>query len=325
MTKNQVSKYNRVLILVLFVALIVCIVAFLLLGVNTKILPYALRIRVPKVIAMIVVACCLGPATLIFQTITNNRVLTPSVLGLTSLYLVAQTVIVFALGTTSTLVVNRSYNFIFSLALMSLVSLLLYRIMFNKNSGNLFFILLTGTVMGQFFSSISSFLQRMIDPNEFLALQNKMFASFRNINTDILVISICGVLLLFTVSYRELRNLDVIALGREHAINLGIDYDPMVKKLIIIVTLLVGIATALIGPITFLGFIVTNITRQIFKTYKHSYLLIGTILLGGITLAGGQALIEHVFSFTTTLSVIINLVGGIYFIGMLLYQSKNSN
>lgn len=325
MTKNQVSKYNRVLILVLFVAFTLCIVAFLLLGVNTKILPYALRIRVPKVIAMIVVACCLGPATLIFQTITNNRVLTPSVLGLTSLYLVAQTVIVFALGTTSILVVNRSYNFIFSLALMSMVSLVVYRIMFKKNSGNLFFILLTGTVMGQFFSSISSFLQRMIDPNEFLALQNKMFASFRNINTDILVIAICGVLLLFTVSYREIRNLDVIALGREHAINLGIDYDPTVKKLIIIVTLLVGIATALIGPITFLGFIVTNITRQIFKTYKHSYLLIGTILLGGITLAGGQALIEHVFSFTTTLSVIINLVGGIYFIGMLLYQSKNSN
>lgn len=325
MTKNQAMKHNKYLLLALFAVMIVCIFAFLLLGVNSKVLPYALRIRVPKVIAMIVVACCLGPATLIFQTITNNRVLTPSILGLTSLYLVAQTVIVFALGTTSALVVNRSYNFLFSLVLMSMVSLVIYRIIFKKNSGNLFLILLTGTVMGQFFSSISSFLQRMIDPNEFLALQNKMFASFRNINTEILVISIVGVILLFVISFRELRNLDVIALGREHALNLGIDYDPMVKKLMIIVTLLVGIATALVGPITFLGFIVTNVARQIFKTYKHSYLLIGTILLGGITLAGGQALIEHVFSFTTTLSVIINLVGGIYFIGMLLYQSKSSN
>ena len=90
------------------------------------------------------------------------------------------------------------------------------------------------------------------------------------------------------------------------------------------VTLLVGVATALVGPITFLGFIITNVAREIFKTYRHTYLIGGSILIGIFTLAFAQVLVEHIFNFSTTLSVLINLIGGIYFIATLLIQSKKA-
>lgn len=316
------AKGTKKLLLLSFLA-VISILAFLLTGLNFEHFSFGFSYRFPKVLAMIVAAFCLGAGTLIFQTITNNRVLTPCILGLTPLYIVVQTFIVFALGASNVFTVNRSYNFILSLVIMSICSILVYRLLFDKNKGNILFVLLIGTVMGQFFGSLSSFMQRIIDPNDFLVLQNKLFASFKSVNTDILILSFLLILALFFYCRKELRYLDIISLGRDQAVNLGIPYDKSIRKLMMVVTLLVGIATALVGPITFLGFIVTNIARELMKTYKHSYLIASTALIAIITLAAGQTLVEHVFSYTTTLSVLINLIGGVYFIATLLLQSKN--
>jgi len=57
-------------------------------------------------------------------------------------------------------------------------------------------------------------------------------------------------------------------------------------------------------------------------TYKHSILILGASLISIIALVGGQFLVLHVFNLNTTISVIINFVGGIYFIYLLLKQSK---
>ena len=165
-------------------------------------------------------------------------------------------------------------------------------------------------------------MQRVIDPNEFLALQNNLFASFNNINTSILILAVILILLIIPFVWDELTVLDVIALGRDHAINLGVDYDRVVKKLIIVVTILVSISTALVGPITFLGLLVVNLSRQILKTYKHTYLISAAILLGGLTLIYGQLIVEQVLNFSTTLSVVVNLIGGVYFIYLLLKESR---
>ena len=116
--------------------------------------------------------------------------------------------------------------------------------------------------------------------------------------------------------------MDVISLGKEHAINLGVNYDKVVKKMIIVVAILVSISTALVGPITFLGLLVTNVTKQIFRTYKHSYLICSSILISILTLVSGQFLVERIFTFTTTISVIINFIGGVYFIYLLLKESR---
>nr|WP_307991712.1 iron chelate uptake ABC transporter family permease subunit [uncultured Niameybacter sp.] len=308
----------------LTVVLALGVILFLFTGVEWTYIDYAMKNRIPKIIAMLLSAFCIGGASVVFQTITNNHILTPSVLGLDSLYVLVQTFIIFVLGSTSPLIVNKQYNFMLALAVMVVASVGLYKVLFERGKGDIMFLLLVGMIFGTLFGSLSSFMQRIIDPNEFLALQNNLFASFNNIQTPILTSAVILLLIVIPFVWDDLKFLDVMTLGRDHAINLGVDYDRIVKKLIVIVTILISISTALIGPITFLGLLVVNLARQILKTYKHSYLISGAMLLGAITLLYGQLIVEQVLGFKTTLSVVVNLIGGLYFIYLLLKESRQA-
>lgn len=296
---------------------------FLTVGVNFEHIDYAMSQRIPKLIAIVITGGCIAFSSIIFQTITNNNILTPSVLGLDSLYVLIQTVIVFLLGVESSFITNKSSNFLLSSSLMILASFVLYKKLFERSNNNVFFLLLVGMIFGTLFKSMSTFMQVVIDPNEYAALQNSLYASFSNVNTEILMMSVIMIIAIIPFIYDELKMLDVISLGKDHAINLGVNYDKAVKKLIIVVAMLVSISTALVGPITFLGLLVVNVAKQLFKTYKHTYLISASILISILTLAVGQFLVERVFTFTTTISVIINFIGGLYFIYLLLKESKN--
>ncbi|GGG73886.1 iron chelate uptake ABC transporter family permease subunit [Paenibacillus radicis (ex Gao et al. 2016)] len=280
---------------------------------------YVFPRRVFKVLAIVMTGGAIAFATLVFQTITNNRILTPSIIGLDSLYMLLQTFVIFAFGSMS---LSAELNFIFSIALMMVFVALLYRLMFKREGRNLYFLLLVGLVLGTLFGSLSTFMQVLIDPNEFMRVQDKMFASFNNIRTDLLLFAAIGLALIGLYSMRFMKFLDVLALGREQAVNLGIPYDYTVKRLLIIVALLIAISTALVGPITFLGLLVANVAHQFMKTYRHSLLIAGSMLISIIALVGGQLLVERVFTFSTTLSVIINFIGGGYFLYLLLRENR---
>lgn len=318
---NKENKFKKNIALI-SIALLIFTILFLIVGVNFSHFDYAMRQRIPKIIAMILTGGCIAFSSVIFQTITNNNILTPSVLGLDSLYVLVQTVIVFVLGVDSSFITNKSSNFLLSVIVMVMASVLLYKKLFQKSGSNIFTLLLIGMIAGTLFKSMSTFMQVVIDPNEYAALQNSLYASFGNINTEILIIAVVILIITIPFIYDDMKTLDVISLGKDHAINLGVDYDRVVKKMIILVAILVSVSTALIGPITFLGLLVTNITKQMFKTYKHSYLIVSSILISILTLVAGQFFVERVFSFSTTLSVIINFLGGIYFIYLLLKESK---
>ncbi|MEH7746220.1 iron chelate uptake ABC transporter family permease subunit [Neobacillus drentensis] len=285
---------------------------------------YALPRRVTKVLAMVLTGFTIAYATVVFQTITHNRILTPSIMGLDALYLLLQTVIIFFLGSSHLIVTNKQINFLLSVAVMIVFALFLYRFLFKKGGQSIYFLLLIGIIVGTFFSSISTFLQVLIDPNEFLIVQDRMFASFNNINSDLVWMAIVIVLLVLIYAWRYIKYLDVLSLGREMAINLGVPYDSIVKQMLVIVSIFISISTALVGPITFFGLIVANLSYQFFHTYKHKTLISGAVLMSIIAVVGGQWFVERVFTFSTTLSVIINFIGGVYFIYLLLKERKTA-
>ncbi|WP_297713087.1 iron chelate uptake ABC transporter family permease subunit [Clostridium sp.] len=307
-------------IIILSVLVLVLVSSFLFIGVNSINFKYALYRRIPKIYAMILTGGAIGFSSLIFQTVTNNRILTPSILGIDSLYVLLQTTVVFLLGSSSAIMSNGNINFIISIISMLLFSSLMYKFIFKKGSKNIFTLLLVGVVCGTLFESLTTFMQVLIDPLEFQMVQDKMQASFNNINTDLLFISTIVIIVCIGYVYDYLKILDVMALGRDEAINLGVDYDKMVKKILVVVVLLTSVATALVGPITFLGLLVVNIARQLIITYKHSILGIATILISTIALIGGQLLVEQLMDFGVSVSVIINFVGGIYFIYLVMKE-----
>lgn len=315
--KGHGLKINKPIMIISFM-IVLSIVLFLTIGVDINNLDYVMSQRIPKLLAIIVTGAAIGFSTVVFQTITNNRIITPNVLGLDSLYVLVQSLIVFLFGTSSFFITNKLVNFFISVAVMVLAALLLHKVLFKEKSTNIVYLVLVGMVFGTLFSSLSSFMQMIIDPNEFLVLQNKLFASFNNIHSEILFIALTLIAIVFPFIYDDLKYLDVIALGRDHAIGLGIDYNKIVKKFMIVIAIFISVSTALVGPITFLGVLVVNIAREVIRSYKHSLVVTMSILVSVFTLVSGQLLVERILHLNTPVSVIINLVGGIYFIYLLM-------
>ena len=283
---------------------------------------FALRLRGLKVVAILVVAACVAFSSVAFQTLTNNRILTPSIMGFESLYLLIQTLIVYMYSDQTYRVLSSIDNFMVSVAGMIGFSFLLYLLIYKKGKDNLYLLLLVGIILGTLFSSLSSFMQLLIDPNDFFIVQGKMFATFNKINNKLLWPSLVVMTATLIIGFRMTRYLDVLALGRDQAINLGLNYNRVVKMFLVMIAVLVSVSTALIGPITFLGLLVTNLTYELFGTHKHHLLITGCIMVSATALLIGQFLMERVFNLSIPLSAIINIVGGFYFIYLLLRVKK---
>ncbi|MBC1317534.1 iron chelate uptake ABC transporter family permease subunit [Listeria booriae] len=293
---------------------------FLFMGGNPA---FALTLRSTKLVAIVFTGVAIAVSTVVFQTITQNKILTPSIMGLDSLYMLLQTSLVFIFGSQTLMRLGSGrWNFFLSVLLMMGFAFVLYWLMFKRNGRNIYFLLLVGIVCGTLFSSFASFMEMLIDPNEFQLVQDKMFASFNNVNTSILVVAIVIFIAAIGYLWPFVKYLDVLALGKDQAVNLGIPYNKMVKRLLMVIVVLVSVATALVGSITFLGLIVANVAYQFLRTHRHAELLIGASLISLVALVGGQLLAERIFHFNTPISVIINLCGGVYFLYLLLRGAK---
>lgn len=283
---------------------------------------YAFNKRWYKIIAMVIAGSAIAFSTVIFQTVTHNRILTPSIIGLDWLFLLVQTLLIYFLGGRNYAMISNEWMFVISIGTLVAFSVILFKIMLGKEGRSVYFLLLMGIIMGALFNSLSTFMQVLIDPNEFLIAQDKMFASFNNVQVKLIVWAAIILVVTCIAFIPFIRYLDVLSLGRDQSVNLGVSYQAVVRISLVVVAILTALSTALVGPITFLGLLVVNLTYEIFKTYKHSVLIIGSILVSIMALAFGQLIVERIFTFSTTLSVIINFIGGIYFIYLLLRGSK---
>ena len=276
---------------------------------NEKLFAYAMRIRAPKLFAMMITAFAIGGASLVFQSVINNTIVTPCLLGMNSLYMLIHTAVIFAAGSGSILAVNAKAAFGVDLLIMGTAATVIYSTLFRKTGHNVLYVLLIGTVLNSFFGSVQSALTRIMDPNEYDSLLADLVASFANVNSEIMVIAALVLALVVFALRKELALLDVITLGKDQAVNLG-------------VALFIAVATAMVGPVSFLGLILANLSRQLLKTYRHSQLILGSVFFGIIILVGGQLIVEQVFTYTVPVSVFITFFGGIYFLYLLLTERR---
>lgn len=318
--KNNTSKF-----VLLMVLAALSVILYLTINVqfnNPKLFRYAMSIRIPRVVVMLIVAFCIGGASMVFQSIINNTIVTPCLLGMNSLYTLIHTTVVFFFGASSLVARNSNVAFLADSLLMGIIATFIYSYIFKKTRYNVLYVLLIGTVLTSFFTSLQTTMIRTMDPNEYDSLLATLVASFSNVNAEIILLSVVMVALVLWGLRKDLKLLDVIALGKEQSINLGVDYDRTIKRLLLGVVLFIAIATAMVGPISFLGLIIANLARQFLKTYKHSQLILGSALFGVVLLIGGQLIVEQVFSYSIPISVFITVGGGLYFLYLLFTQKR---
>ena len=287
---------------------------------NPKLFQYILSLRIPTLVVMLIASFAIGSASLIFQSIINNRIVTPCLLGMNAMYTLVHTAVIFVAGSGSILATSPNLSFAIDLIVMSVVATFIYSFMFEKTGNNVLYVLLIGTVLSSFFGSIQSTMIRVMDPNEYDALLTTLVADFNNVNVEVICFSLILLMALTIFLWKDLMLLDVITLGKEQAINLGVDYERTVRRLLLGVVLCIAVATAMVGPISFLGLIIANLARQLLKTHKHSQLILGTALMGMLAIIAGQLVSQHIFSYAVPISTFITIGGGVYFLYLLLFK-----
>ena len=290
--------------------------------VNPKFFAYAMGLRLPRLAVILIAGFAISAAAIVFQTIIRNTIVTPCLLGMNSLYLLIHTAVVFFLGSGSLFAVNPVYAFAADVIVMGFVAGFIYYTIFQKTGGNVLYVLLIGTVLSTFFSSMQNSLTRIMDPNEYDALLNTLTASFTNVNAACII---PGALLLAAIAWwlrKDLAILDGSSLGREQAGSLGVDYERTLRRLMVGVALYIAVATALVGPLSFLGLITANVARQLFTTYRHTWLIAGSACVGMLILTAGQFVVEHVMVYAVPVSVFVTIGGGIYFLYLVLTAGK---
>ncbi len=311
---------NKITFIVLISLL--CTAMYLFFGIKGGNLSFALEYRGIKAVAILIVSCCVAFSAVSFQTITGNKILTPSIMGVEAVFMLLQSMLVFLYSDKTFKVMNSFENFTVSVLCMMAFSMLMYLLTKNKGRNNLYLLLLVGLVFGLLIDSVNSFIQLLIDPNDFFIIQGKMFASFNKINKDILWYAGAVIVPLLAIGLRYHKKLDILSLGRDQAIGLGLNYRKTVRSLFLIIAVMVSLSTALVGPVGFLGLLTANLTYELLKTYRHKIILPVCCLVTFIIIISGQFLTEHVFNLKTPVTTIINFFGGIYFLLLILNTKK---
>lgn len=213
-------------------------------------------------------------------------------------------------------------RFIIEVALMVAVALLLFRLLFSDSVQSLHLLILLGMVGGLLCRELADLVLRLFDPSEFAIEQGSGLANFKRINLSLLWVSGAGVALCGVLLFGLRRQLDVLSVGREVAINLGVSYQRTVMLSMLAICVLVSISTALVGPMLFFGLLVANLAYWLTGSHQHSWTLPASILASIVCLIGGQVVLERLLDTSLPLSMVIELCGGVLFI-VLLLRSAN--
>lgn len=278
---------------------------------------FILPFRGAKALALITIAVAVSTSTVIFQTLCANRILTPSIMGFDALYLFLQTAMVFALGGFGYAGLDPLAKFALETGVMLVAALALFGAVL-RNAADISRMILTGLILGTFLRSLTGLINRLIDPSEFAIIQQASFARFSALNSELtwIATAITFATLAYFLSAR--RTLDVLALGREASIALGLDHDRLTRRYLLLIALLVSVSTALVGPIVFFGLLAAALAHQLVGTWRHGPVLVAAALVAATTLLASQTLFERVLKLQTSVSVVIEALGGLIFLYLIL-------
>ena len=300
----------------LWLAVCALALAFLFLGANFD-FDYIIPKRLARLAAIVIGGVCVAVSSIVFQTIAGNRILTPAVMGYEAVYLLLQSLLILAMGMHSVVLLGQNGNFVVSIALMLAYSWAIHYWLFRDGKNNVYFLLLLGFVLTMVIATFTQFIQLRISPGEFAILQGFSQASFNKVQPAQLLTSALLVGAACVAVLKTLPALDVLALGREQAISLGIDYRRMVQLQLALIAVLVAVSTSLLGPTAFMGIFVANTSYVLARTARHRVTLpLGCAIAIAIFLAA-QLLVEHVFNYRTTVGILVNLVCGAYFLALM--------
>ena len=320
------KKKTRIFLGILSVMVVLLVAAYLLIPTknSSTVSNFILQRRFLKLLVMVIVSCAIPISTISFQTVVQNRFLTPGVLGIESLFFFIQSGLYYFESLVGVKV--EQSVIIYSVTIAIQIGLLL--LLMNASKGmmlsNFKVLLLLTMAFSMLLRNASTFLQVLMDPNEFDKLQSSLYPSFQKMNAQPMMIGVAIGLfvLLMMVFYRLRHQLDALHLGVDSAKMLGINTKRLSNVVIVVVIIMTSLSTILVGPLQFLGFMIANLTYQLTKEYKHGVLWLFSAVLGLVIVLAAQLIVERIFLLTIPISVFIEGIGGVLYLILLVKGEK---
>ena len=321
------KKKTRIFLGFLSVMVVLLVAAYLLIPTknSSTVSNFILQRRLLKLLVMVIVSCAIPISTISFQTVVQNRFLTPGVLGIESLFVFIQSGLYYFESLVGVKV--EQSVIIYSVTIAIQIGLLL--LLMNASKGmmlsNFKVLLLLTMAFSMLLRNASTFLQVLMDPNEFDKLQSSLYPSFQKMNAQLMMIGVAIGLfvLLMMVFYKIRHQLDALHLGVDGAKMLGINTKRLSNVVIVIVIIMTSLSTILVGPLQFLGFMIANLTYQLTKEYKHGVLWLFSAVLGLVIVLAAQLIVERIFLLTIPISVFIEGIGGGLYLILLVKGEKS--
>lgn len=227
------------------------------LEVSPTITTIVFEIRLPRILAAIVVGAALAMAGAAFQSIFKNPIVSPDLLGVSNGagFGAALAILISGAG-----VVTQMFAFAFGIISVSVT----YLISRAYKAGGILILVLSGVAISAFFSALISTIKFIVDPDDKLPeIVYWLMGSLASITIDklimIIIPIIVGTIILLTLRW----HMNLLAMGDEEAQSLGL--NPTRLRLLIIAgcTLLTSAAVSVSGIIGWMGLIIPHMARMI--------------------------------------------------------------
>ena len=243
-----------------------------------------LETRLPQAVTALLSGAAISVAGLLLQTLFNNPLAGPEVLGINSgaglgvALVMLLTQGIFAVGgmTVAGYLAVFAGAFIGAAVIMAVI-LLLSTILRNK-----IFLLVVGVAVGYLASSLISVLNYFATAEGVHSYLIWGMGSFSAVSLGQLPLFVALTAALLLVSLLMIKPLNAILLGDAYAHNLGVNVKAVRNVLLALVGMLTAVVTAFCGPVAFIGLAVPHMARMLLGSNNHKVLLPGTLLFGSV-------------------------------------------
>ncbi len=245
-----------------------------------------LEYRLPKLIIACIVGAALSVAGMMMQTLFQNPMAEPYILGVSSGASLGVAVCIlgkslFSLTIQNYLTGNLS---VILFALGGSVLVLFIVLGISQRIKQIATLLIVGLMFSSFTSAFVNVLTYFSSAEELKKFTFWNLGSLGNISWQQMYFIIPVLMVALLGSFLLNKSLNTLLMGEGYAKSMGLNIKK-VKFLIILTTcMLVAVCTAFVGPIAFIGLAVPHITRMLYKTTNHFQLFTGNILLGAFIL-----------------------------------------
>lgn len=327
--KKLNKKRNSLIIILLFVLLFLLILFSLCVGkydinifqiltnnnTDNMTLNVMFGLRLPRIVAAIVVGASLAVAGASYQGLFKNPLISSDFLGVSSGAAIGAAISILLSLSSIYISLFSFLGGIIAVLITSFIPVLV------KNRSNITLVL-SGIIVSSFMSSILGFIKFIADPNSELAsitywtMGSFSYVSFKNIVPSLIII-VPSLIILILISWW----IDVMSMGERQARLLGTNVKLIKTIVIICSTLLASSSVSLVGTVGWVSLIIPHLTRLLFG-YSNKIVIPTSALIGSIFMLAVDTLTRIIGPIEMPVSIMTGIIGVPFFIWLLIKRKE---